>query len=242
MSELGNIQKKELRERIAIGYTLQEMKLLCSNLDVDWQEVATPDVTRSMFAKEIVDYFGRRGRIQDLIQRVQTDRPNSFNRLDDIGLTMVNGPDEYVNTQSNPTKQGDNSNAWVAFVVIIIGLLIFWSSQSSQQKQKEPDQFVTTYINHLDNSHFQSAWEKLSGDYRINKYPTGYTPYSQYYSSFKNVEILKLEVLEETDVNASVRVVLVLTNFDNNFINQDIVFRLARQSVDDNWLISDSSP
>lgn len=240
MNELNRTDKNELRNKIAGGYNLQEMKLLCQNLDVNWEDVGGTEITRSMFAHEIVEYFERRGRLYDLIQRVKADRPNLFDEPDSWAIedTYNNEQSTYVNTENSK----NNTVIWVGLFIIVIVALFVWNSQNSQQKQKEPEHFVTAYINELDSKSFSRSWEKLSGDYRISNHPTGFTPYIQYYQSFKNIEILKLEVLEETDTTASVRVFLALTNLDNTVINQDILFKLARSSVDDTWLIKESSP
>ncbi|HIE54811.1 MAG TPA: hypothetical protein EYP90_06480 [Chromatiaceae bacterium] len=232
------MQKVKLRDAIDGAYSVEEMKLLCRNLGVNWEDINTTIITRKMFAQEIVDYFDRHGHLYNLLEQVRIDRPHLFYSLDNQEYATSEDFDEsqYV--------QADNRNTilWIILIAIIVTGAYFFFSWNDKQKEKDPNVFITNYFSSLDNLYFSSAWEKLSGDYRIKKHPTGYTPYAEYYRSFKKIEILKAEVLEETDTTATVRVFLALTKLDGGVVNQDIIFKLSRPTKDDLWLITDSSP
>ncbi len=57
MRELTNQQRRDLTNKIKDGYNLQEMRLLCDNLGVDWENVVGSGATREMFAEELVKYL-----------------------------------------------------------------------------------------------------------------------------------------------------------------------------------------
>lgn len=239
---LSKTQKVKLRDAIAGAYNVEEMKLLCRNLGVDWEDVNTTVTTRKMFAQEIVDYFDRHGRLYNLLEQVQIDRPHLFYDSDNQEYATSEVFDESQYVQADTKSDNRNTILWIILIAIIVTGAYFFFSWNSKQKAKDPDVFITNYFSLLDSRYSSRAWEKLSGDYRIKKHPTGYTPYAEYYNSFKKIEILKTEVLEETDTTATVRVFLALTKFDDGVINQDIIFKLSRSTKDDPWLIADSSP
>ena len=241
MNELNNTQKNQLCDLIAAGYNLSEMKQLCGRLGVDWEDVSA-ETTRKMFAQELVSYFERRGWSRELIDQVWYDRPTMIQNSGLVELINYNDvQDEYVSTSTS----SDGVGCLVGVIIVLVFLAIGWFVFSDMQKQQElrdSEAFVRGYFRLLDKRNHQSAWERLSGDFRVNKYSTGYTPYAQFWWSFSKVEILKLDVLEETDMTASVEVVLALTKSDRTVVNQSVIYRLTRPTGADPWTISDSSP
>ena len=144
MDEFNTTEKLELRSKVANGYNLEEMKLLCENLGVRWEDVSTK-TTRNMFAQEIVDYFDRRGQLNILRQRVQEDRPNLFSEF-------LNEQNDFVlhndveNFQANTLLDGiKRIIPGVIIVAIIIGLLS-WMTSAETARQNQPDNFVREYI------------------------------------------------------------------------------------------------
>ncbi|MBK8901441.1 MAG: hypothetical protein IPM53_09680 [Anaerolineaceae bacterium] len=240
MLELDPRQKNTLRDMIASGYNLQEMKLLCQNLGVNWENVGGANTTRIMFAQELVDYFERRGRLDDLVEQVQVDRPNLFNRYE---YEESRPYDENEFEQSSTASNNSNTFTWILLIALILIAIYAIYSWNSDRKLREPSVFVSSYIHDLTGLDTHKAWEKLSGDYKISKYPSGFSQFNDYYFPFRYVEILKLEVTEETDTTASVRVFLAFTKRDDGSVfNQDILYILSRPTKDDTWLITDSSP
>lgn len=253
MAELSDIQKNQLRDLIAEAYNLDEMKDLCLYLSVEPENVGV-ETTRRGFARELVSYFERRGQLGELVKQISYERPviiqnsglleliNSHNPHEDYPYSDPH--EEYSGTSTNG---GDFSDVYLGVIVVVIVLLVAgcWYLYSNTQKQRElrdSEAFVTSYFSLLDKNNCQNAWERLSGDYRVNKHPTGYTPYCQYWISFSKVEPLKVEVITETDTAASVEVVLALTKPDNTVVNQAIVYTLTRPAGTDPWIIADSSP
>lgn len=243
MNELNDTQKNQLCDLIAAGYNLSEMKQLCGRLGVDWEDISA-ETTRKMFAQELVSYFERRGWSRELIDQVWYDRPTM---IQNSGLVELINYNDVQDAHDSTSTSGIGAGCFITmiFVVVLVVLAPFAIEYLNDQKQKElrdSEAFVTGYFSLLDKKNYQSAWERLSGDYRVNKHTTGYTPYAQYWGSFQKVEILKLAILEETDTTASVEVFLTLTKFDNTVINQSIVYRLTRPTGADPWIIADSSP
>lgn len=227
-------EKNTLRNMIAGAYNLEEMKRLCHDLGIEWENVGT-QTTRNMFAQDIVNYCDRHGLLHHLLQQVQEDRSYLFNRPD------YSNESQYVE-ESDDDENSNNIFFWGVLIAVVAIGAFFLFSWNSDRKLKEPSVFLTSYIDLLDRKYTSNAWEKLSGDYRINKHPTGFTPFSEYYFSFKKIEILKIEVLDETSTTSSVRVVLALTSQDNSIMNEDIIYMLSRPTIDDAWLIQDSNP
>jgi hypothetical protein len=241
MNELNDTQKNQLCDLIAAGYNLSEMKQLCGRLGVDWEDISA-ETTRKMFAQELVSYFERRGWSRELIDQVWYDRPTMIQNSGLVELINYNDvQDEYVSTSTS----SDGVGCLVGIIIVLVFLAIGWFVFSDMQKQQElrdSEAFVRGYFRLLDKRNHQSAWERLSGDYRVNKHSTGYTPYVQYWQSFKTVEVLKLEILEETDTTASIEVFLTLTKYDNTVVNQPVVYRLTRPTGAEPWISADSSP
>ena len=92
MNELNNAQKNELRNIIDAGYNLSEMKLLCGNLGVDWEDVSA-ETTRQMFAQELVHYFERQ--LEILEETDTTASIEVFLTLTKYDNTVVNQPVVY---------------------------------------------------------------------------------------------------------------------------------------------------
>jgi hypothetical protein len=253
MAELNNEQINQLWYLIKVTYDIPEMKSLCGHLDVRWEAI-NAEPTQERFAQELVAYFKRRGDLQRLIEQVAHDRPIMFQRSGLAELINSYSPhvkhpynDPYEEYPDTSTSSGDLSEIYAGVIFVVITILVAgcWFLYSSTQRQRElrdAEAFATGYFNLLDNYDCQDAWERLSGDYRVNKHSTGLTPYCEYWNSFRKVEILKLEVLDETDTTASVEVVLALTNSDNTVVNQSIVYTLTRLAGTDPWIIAGSSP
>lgn len=241
MAELENEQINELHTLIVRTYNLREMKELCQQMGVNWEDVSA-ETTVPEFGRELVKYFERRGRLFELRDQVWYERSTVIQNYGLVEpITYNDDQDTYV---SSPTS-GGHIGCWVGGVIFVIVLALFWYGYSDAQKQlelRDSEAFVIGYFSLLDNINCRDAWERLSGDYRVNKHSTGLTPYCQYWNSFRKVEILKLEVLDETDTTASVEVVLALTNFDNTVANQRITYSLTRLAGTDPWIIADSNP
>ncbi len=64
-----------LREKIAETYNLDEIRLLCAPLNVDYDELAGD--TKSLKIESLVTFMQRRGRMDKLITWLEQDRPHS---------------------------------------------------------------------------------------------------------------------------------------------------------------------
>lgn len=243
-------QKLYLREFISRAYNINEMKSLCDNLGENWEDI-TNETTRERFAQEIVEYFDRRGRLIDLWSQVKEDRPYFFTassqtREEPQDIYYKNREDsqntyydEYEDDEYEDTILKRYST-YIFFAIAIILIAAFYNSPS--YKLKDPEYFVNRYIQRLNAGSTLQAWEQLHGDYRIQKYPAGYPSYEDIFDGYKRIEILKIEVGEDTGTQASVRVFLALTNWEDIVSNQDITYQLSRPTEKDSWLIINSSP
>ncbi|MFZ0545681.1 MAG: hypothetical protein WAM60_09600 [Candidatus Promineifilaceae bacterium] len=73
MSELTTEDRTQLREFLAKRFNLDELKTLCFDLGLDYEEF--PRATMSEFTRELVAYFERHGKIGCLIAQVIKVRP-----------------------------------------------------------------------------------------------------------------------------------------------------------------------
>jgi hypothetical protein len=66
----------KLRDALLAGFSLEEMKTLCFDLGVDWEDF--PGNTATTRAQELITYMIRRGRLSELIAAVRKARPGSY--------------------------------------------------------------------------------------------------------------------------------------------------------------------
>lgn len=64
---------RELRRQIAQHYNLEELRLLASDLNVDWDELAGTE--KSAKIQGLIGYLGRHGRLHELIDLLRREHP-----------------------------------------------------------------------------------------------------------------------------------------------------------------------
>ncbi|MCQ3930843.1 MAG: hypothetical protein DPW16_10325 [Chloroflexi bacterium] len=67
------IEFRILRLAISAGFDIEELKVMCADLGIDWEEVAGKGKT--MWIVELIKYVERRSRIQDLLNIIRRERP-----------------------------------------------------------------------------------------------------------------------------------------------------------------------
>ena len=68
-------QRKRFRENIINGFSISELKDICSDMEID-HEILPDHEHKSGFVRELIAYTGRSGRYNELIQVLQTERPH----------------------------------------------------------------------------------------------------------------------------------------------------------------------
>lgn len=66
---------RALRLALSEAYNLSELRVLASDLNVDWEDVAGPGRPKSEQIVELIWYLKRRGRFDNLVLAVKRDRP-----------------------------------------------------------------------------------------------------------------------------------------------------------------------
>lgn len=66
---------RNLRRLMVLRFTVEELKTLCTNLDVNPEAIPNHDKDLESFAREIIGYFDRRGRKAELIASLCKERP-----------------------------------------------------------------------------------------------------------------------------------------------------------------------
>lgn len=74
--KIRNEIKRWLRKKIELHYNLDEIRLLCANIDVDYDDL--PGETKTVKILELVEYCERRSRLDKLMQQCREDRPGCF--------------------------------------------------------------------------------------------------------------------------------------------------------------------
>lgn len=76
MAQLNRKDRAQLREFLADRFNLSEMKTLCFDLGVDFEEF--PHATKSEFSRELIAYFERKNKAGCLIAEMVQQRPDSW--------------------------------------------------------------------------------------------------------------------------------------------------------------------
>lgn len=69
---VDQLQDRLLREALAVAYNLTELKVLCFDIGVDWEEL--PQGPKSQMIVELVQYVRRRGKFATLVAVVNRER------------------------------------------------------------------------------------------------------------------------------------------------------------------------
>lgn len=72
--QIKNIDYRALRLILGDVYDMTELKILCRDLNVDWDEI--PGDRKSERISEFIEYLKRRGRLEDMIDLVNKERNN----------------------------------------------------------------------------------------------------------------------------------------------------------------------
>ncbi|WP_420632345.1 hypothetical protein [Candidatus Leptofilum sp.] len=76
MAQLNRKDRAQLREFLADRFNLSEMKTLCFDLGVDYEEF--PHATKSEFSRELLAYFERKNKVGCLIAEMVQQRQDSW--------------------------------------------------------------------------------------------------------------------------------------------------------------------
>ena len=76
MSQLSSEDRARLREFLADRFNLSEMKTLCFDLGVDYEEF--PHGTRTEFSREVITYFERLNKVGCLVAEMVQERPDDW--------------------------------------------------------------------------------------------------------------------------------------------------------------------
>lgn len=76
MSQLNNEDRAQLREFLADRFNLDEMKTLCFDLGLDYEEF--PHATKTEFSRELIVYFERHNKMGCLVAEMLEVRPDAW--------------------------------------------------------------------------------------------------------------------------------------------------------------------
>ena len=76
MAEFDSENLAELRHQLITSFNLDEIKTLCFDIGVDYEEIAGSDATKSGLARSLIAYLLRRDKLPDLIAIVRLNRPD----------------------------------------------------------------------------------------------------------------------------------------------------------------------
>jgi hypothetical protein len=71
---VDQLHDRLLREALGFAYNLTELKVLCYDIGVDWEEL--PQGPKSQMIVELVQYVRRRGKFAILVAVLNRDREN----------------------------------------------------------------------------------------------------------------------------------------------------------------------
>ena len=157
-------------------------------------------------------------------------------------ISPMDDYEPYVNTTTRSNYGCLQLLIGPAIFAVFVFVVVWVYQFRMENRLREPDQFVISYFDTLNRRAYADAWDYLSGDYRVNKHPTGFKTYSESWRPFTTIEVLRVTALEETELTANVDVFLALTKLDGSVVNQSSLYRLTRPTVSEPWKITDSSP
>lgn len=99
-----NEQRRNLRILIEYHFNLGELRTLCSDLNVDYDNIPSEDNTKQLKIEGLIDYLIRRNLLEELRKLLKLERPNvNWDQLDWSGL--LQGYKDSYNIQPDFSKQ-----------------------------------------------------------------------------------------------------------------------------------------
>lgn len=68
-------QRKRFRENMIAAFSLEELKDICSDMEIEYENLPNHGQLNS-FVRELIAFAGRIGRLNELIEICQTERPH----------------------------------------------------------------------------------------------------------------------------------------------------------------------
>lgn len=121
----NNIDKVKLKNLIETYFTLEELKTLCFEMDIPYESLPGP-MTINVKTRELIDYCGRNGCLDNLIEKLYEERSH----VDwSVVIIIVEQKNSDGQTEKKPTQSehiGVRKRSQTHFVTIIIVNIIFF--------------------------------------------------------------------------------------------------------------------
>ncbi|MGK7874127.1 MAG: protein kinase [Xenococcaceae cyanobacterium] len=102
-----------------------------------------------------------------------------------------------------------------------------------------PEQALTSYYTHINNGQYRKAWNQVSPQLRTNikLHPQGYISYTRWWKKVEQVEIIRVELVEEKPQTSTVDTQLRYQLKSGRAINQSLRFYFVWDAASSSWLV-----